>query len=301
MSAIDELAAATAHVAATAGPATVRIGRAGGRGTGVVLADGRVLTNAHNVRGPQVTVGFADGRSTRGEVAGIDAEGDLAVISVDTAGAPAIAWAGGDTPGIGAPVWALAQPEGAGVRVTAGAVSAVGRAFRGPGGRPISGGIEHTAPLARGSSGGPLVDAGGRLVGCNTHRLDDGFYLAIPAGAELRERVEALGRGETPTRYHLGVAIAPAGVARRMRAAVGLPERDGVLVRAVEDGSPADRAGLRRGDLIVAAAGTPLEGPADLFAALDRVPADGTLTVTALRGVDEVTVEVRFVEDAAAG
>jgi serine protease Do len=173
-------------------------------------------------------------------------------------------------------------------------VSAVGRSFRGPGGRPITGGIEHTARLARGSSGGPLVDATGRLVGLNTHRLDDGFYLAIPAGADLAARVEALSRGEAPVRHHLGVAIAPPGVGRRLRDAVGLPERDGLLLRAIEEGSPADTAGLRRGDLIVAAGGQDLTRPSQIFAALDAVPAGGSLTVRVLRGTEELTVEVQF-------
>ena len=295
MTVFEELAATTAEVAAKVGGATVRIGRGGGRGTGVVLADGRVLTNAHNLRGSQVTVSFADGRSERGEGAGVDGEGDLAVIRVDTAGTTPVAWEPEAAEvGIGAAVWALAQPEGAGARVTAGAVSAVGRSFRGPGGRPITGGIEHTAQLARGSSGGPLVDATGRLVGINTHRLDDGFYLAIPAGADLAARVEALGRGEVPVRHHLGVAIAPPGVGRRLRAAVGLPERDGLLLRAVEEGSPADTAGLRRGDLIVAAGGRDVTRPSELFAVLDAVAAGGSVTIVAVRGAEEITTEVCF-------
>ena len=302
MTVYEELAAATGEVASRVGNATVRIGRGGGRGAGVVIADGQVLTNAHNLRGPQVTVSFADGRSERGEVAGVDVEGDLAVIRVDTAGATPVAWEPeGAEVGIGAAVWALAQPEGAGARVTAGAVSAVGRSFRGPGGRPITGGIEHTARLARGSSGGPLVDGAGRLVGINTHRLDDGFYLAIPAGADLAARVEALGRGEAPVRHHLGVALAPPNVGRRLRDAVGLPERDGLLLRAVEEGSPADTAGLRRGDLIVAAGGQGVIRPAQLFSALDAVPAGGSLTLGVLRGTEDLTVEVQFPTAPSAG
>ena len=85
--------------------------------------------------------------------------------------------------------------------------------------------------LAPGSSGGALLDTTGNLVGINTNRIGEGFYLALPADAALRERIEALGRGESPEPTRLGVAVAPAHVARRMRRAVGLPERDGVLVR----------------------------------------------------------------------
>ena len=83
-------------------------------------------------------------------------------------------------------------------------------------------------------------------------RADGGLILAVPADAAIRERVEKLGRGESPKRVRLGVAIAPPRVARRLRRPVGLPERDGILVRGVERGSAADRAGLERGDLIVA-------------------------------------------------
>ena len=137
---------------------------------------------------------------------------------------------------IGRSVLALANPAGRGLRVTPGFVSSTARSFRGPRGRRIAGAIEHTAPLPRGSSGGPLVDTDGRLLGINSVRVDGGLILALPADEALRERVEALGRGEAPKRVRLGVAIAPPRVARRLRRAVGLPERDGVLVRAVEEG-----------------------------------------------------------------
>ena len=215
--------------------------------SGVVIADGQVLTNAHNLRGDEVTVTFADGRSTRGDGRGVDGDGDLAVIAVDTAGATPLAWARWRRlRARRTPCSARRRRTAAASRVTVGFVSAVARAFRGPGGRRIAGSVEHTAPLAPGSSGGALVDAEGRLVGLNTNRIGEGFYLALPADAALRARVDALGRGESPERPRLGVAIAPNHVARRLRRSVGLPERDGVLVRGVEDGS-AGGGGRHRG------------------------------------------------------
>src|SRR5690606_21202752 len=138
-------------------------------------------------------------------------------------------------------------------RVSFGIVSATERAFRGPRGRRIRGSLEHTAPLPRGSSGSPIVDADGAVVGLSTHRIGDGFYLALPADDELRERLDALAAGRTRQRVTLGVGLAPSGVARRLRRSVGLPERDGLLVRGVEPDSPADAAGLLEGDLLVAA------------------------------------------------
>ena len=137
------------------------------------------------------------------------------------------------------------------MRASVGFVSALDVTFRGPGGGRLRGAIEHTAPLARGSSGGPVVDVRGTLVGIDTHRVGDGFYLALPADDDLRARVDALARGEAPHRPRLGIAVAPPRVARRLRQSVGLPERDGLLVHAVEDGGPAERAGIRQGDLIV--------------------------------------------------
>lgn len=289
MSTIDEIGTAIAAVADKVGPSIVGIGR-DGRGTGVVVADGHVLTNAHNLRGREVTVTFADGRSTRGEVRGVDPDGDLAVIAVDTSGAATIAWSDDGAASVGDPVFGAAATYGGGSRVTVGFVSSVARSFRGPGGRRIAGSIEHTAPLAPGSSGGALTDGEGRLIGLNTNRIGEGFYLALPADTALRSRVEALGRGESVERPRLGVAIAPNHVARRLRRSVGLPERDGILVRGVEDGSPAAAAGVEVGDLIVSAGGRAIGDADDLQDALASLELPYDLVV--VRGADEKTLKV---------
>jgi serine protease Do len=297
MSALEELEQAVTGVAEQAGAAVVGIGRGQGRGSGIVLADGRVATNAHNLRGEDVTVVFADGRSETGRVEGVDVDADLAVVAVDTGDARPLPWAADGAEGVpvrlGTAVFALANPGGR-RRVTVGFVSAVNRAFRGPRGRRITGSVEHTAPLGRGSSGGPVVTADGRLLGINTNRLGDGFYLAIPADAELRRRLDALARGESPARPRLGVGIAPARVARRLRSAVGLPERDGLLVRAVEEGSPAERAGVRVGDLIATAGGREVHDADELHEVLDSLGEEGTLQLALVRGTDELTVIVAF-------
>jgi len=288
----DEVAGAVSRVAEEVGPSVVRVGRGRGRGGGLVVGEGRVLTNAHNLRGSEVTITFADGRSEVGTVTGTDPDGDLAVVAVDTGDRRVPTWAEGDGPGLGSPVLTVSAPPGGGVRVTLGAVSSTGRSFRGPGGRSIGGGVEHTAPLARGSSGTPLVELDGRVAGLNTHRVGDGFYLALRADSALRERVDALARGESRRRVRLGVALAPPHAARRLRAAVGLDERDGLLVRAVEEGSLASAAGIRPGDLLVAAGSTPVSRLDDLLAALDAVAAGGTLDVTVVRGAEERAISV---------
>jgi serine protease Do len=294
MTALEELSGAIRAVNDAAGSAVVGIGR-GIRGSGVVVADGRVLTNAHNLRGDEVTVTFRDGRSTRGTVRGVDPDGDLAVVDVDTSGAAALAFADGE-PAIGDLVFGLAATGAGPARVTAGFVSSVERTFRGPGGSRIGGSIEHTAPLAPGSSGGPLVDAAGRLVAVNTNRVGEGFYLARPADAALRERVDALGRGESVERPRLGIAIAPPHVARRLRASVGLSDRAGLLVRGVEDGSPAARAGIREGDLLVEAAGKALDNPDTLPEVLAQTGLPIELKI--VRGDEERTVSVGGSTDA---
>jgi serine protease Do len=277
------------------GPATVGLGRGWGLGSGVVIAPGQVLTSAHNLRREEVGVSFADGRQERGELAGQDADLDLAVIEVDTGDAEPVEWEPGDAPALGSAVVALANPGGRGLRATLGFVSSAGRSFRGPRGRRIRGAIEHTAPLPRGSSGGPLVDAGGRLLGINSVRLDGGLILAVPAGADVRERVTLLGSGQATSPRRLGVAVAPPRVARRMRRAVGLPDRSGLLVRAVEEDSPAERAGVERGDLIVGAGEADLDGVEGLYAALDTVPATGgELALRIVRGTDEQELAVSF-------
>ena len=292
---LEELEAATTAVADRVGPAVVGIGHGWGLGSGVVVAPGVVLTNAHNVHAGEVAITFADGRTAQGQLSGADVDGDLAAISVDTAGVTPVEWAWADaTARIGSAVFAVANPGGRGLRVTLGSVAAVGRTFRGPRGRKVTGSIEHTAPMAKGSSGGPLVDASGRLVGLNTNRLGEGFYAALPADDDLKSRVDALSRGESPVRPHLGVGLVPGRAARHIRRAAGLPDRDGVLVQEIEEGSPADRAGLRRGDLIVEAGGSPVAGIDDLYQAVDGLGDGQSLALQVVRGAEELAVSVTF-------
>jgi serine protease Do len=295
--AVTEIEGMLKEVGARAGSAVVGVGRRWGQGSGVVVAPGRVVTNAHNVEGDEVTVVLPEGARASGKVVGTDVDADLAVIAVDDAASP-LEWGDASSLGPGSLVVALANPGGRGLRVTHGYVSSTERSFRGPRRRRIGGSVEHTAPLVRGSSGGPIVDQQGRLLGINTNRLGDGFYLAIPADDTLRGRVEALARGESRTPLRLGVGLAPASVGRRLRRAVGLPEATGLLVRVVEEDSPAARAGIAPGDLIAEAAGRPVESADDLYDSLDD--AEGTLALKLLRGVEEIEVTVRFGTEEAA-
>ncbi len=289
MTGLSDLGREIGEIAERVGPSVVGIGNRWRGGSGVIIGENRILTNAHNLHGDEVTITFADGRSAESTVIGVDADGDLAVLEAPTEGAAALAFAEGAAPSVGGPVVALGNPNGHGPRVTFGFVSGTGRSFRGPRGRRVAGAVEHTAPLMPGSSGGPVVDLDGRLLGINTNRLGNGFYLAIAADAALQERVTALGRGESPKRRRLGVGLAPSHVARQLRRSVGLPERDGLLVREVEDDSPAAKAGIAEGDLLVAVGGKPIGSADDLFEAL---AGEGALEITLVRGADERTVTV---------
>jgi S1-C subfamily serine protease len=270
MSVLEQLQQATAEAVASAAPAVVGLRYGWRSASGVVISPDRVLTCAHAVRGDEASVLFADGRRAQGRALQIDAAGDLAVVAAETGGAPAIAWTDA-APELGTAVFALARLGDGGLRATAGAVSALGRSFRGPRGRRIAGSIEHTAAVARGSAGGPLVDAGGALLGLNTVRLDGGLVLALAADPDLRERALALARGEAPARRSLGVGVVSSRAARRMRRAVGLGERNGLLVTA---------------------GGRPVTSVDDLYAILDGLGDGAGLELGLVRGETERAVDV---------
>lgn len=290
---VQDLAQAVRRVVESAGPAVVSVARHRTGGSGVVIGTDRVLSNAHNAAPEGVRIVFSDGRTEDGQVLGVDGDGDLVVLDVPTGDAPALQWGPMDEVGIGTPVIALASPAGRGLCATLGFVSATDRPFRGPLGRRIEGSLEHTAPLPAGASGGPLLDLSGRLVAVNTHRLGEGFYLALPGTPALQARVRDLMAGESPRGRRLGVGLAPVPVARRLRRAVGLPEAEGLLIRLVEEGSPAEAAGLTAGDLLVAAAGRPLMVMEDLHEAVEDLEGDA-LEVQVLRGTEGRTVTVAF-------
>src|SRR5436305_6656159 len=313
MSALAEASELIGAAAREAGPAVVGLGPGWRGGSGVVVAEGLVLTAAHNLRGERghggrrgrrgpnhapshPTVVFADGRREDAEVAGVDRDLDLAILAVDTGGITPLE-AATEVGDIGSVVVGLARPGGRALRVTHGFISTGQREVRGPRGRRIPG-VEHTAPLPRGSSGGPLLDADHRLIGINVIRLEGGLIVAVDPVA-LADEIERLGRGYAPTRRRLGVAVAPPHVARRLRRSVGLPDATGILVRAVEDGSPAASAGLERGDLLTELNGKPLERIDDLYAALDGAGSEA-LDLTVLRGTEQRSARVEFGEGDAA-
>lgn len=294
MGALDELGDVARKIENEIGPAVVSIGR-DGRGTGVVIADGKVLTNAHNLRDRTTTVTFGDGRSVQGSVSGADGDGDLVVLAVDTASVTPIQLSESELR-TGDIVFAAARSH-RGLRITFGMVSGTGRSFRGPRGRHIQGSVEHTAAMAPGSSGGPLLSAAGTVAGINTNRLGRGFYLARPTDPALRDIVSRLSAGESVEGRRLGVSVVPPEVAAKLRRSVGLAERAGLLVRGVDADSPAAAAGIEPGDLLVAADGRALERVETLHEVLSG--SGDTIDITVVRGVEERTVTISFVSEPA--
>ena len=184
---LDELQTAVATVTERIGAATVTIGR-DRRGTGVVVADGQVLTNAHNLRDRTTQVTFADGRTAQAEVLGADPDGDLAVLAVDTTGAAAAEWSANAR---GRARSCSPRPV---VVTVCGSRSASSAASTVSSAAPAAAGSPAASSTPRRSPEDPPEDRSSTprdaCVGLNTHRLGDGFYLAIPADSGLRERID---------------------------------------------------------------------------------------------------------------
>lgn len=289
-----------AAIAAAVTPAVLGVGHRGRAGSGTVVAVGTVVTTAHNVPhhpGAPVAIRFADGRRGEGAVSAASEDLDLAVVAVDTGDIAPLAWGAVDAVAVGRDVIAAAAPDGV-VRLTAGTVATVASRLRTRSGSPVDGVLEHTAPLVRGASGGPVLNADGGVIGIDTNRLEGGLYQAVLTDAAVQAVIDQLARGEVPARPRLGVSVAHRRHAEHLRDAVGLPPLDGVLITGVEDDGPAAAAGLSRGDVITALDGTALRRPDDLLLALRRAgtgPAAPSVALTVVRGAEDprsVTVDL---------
>jgi S1-C subfamily serine protease len=285
-----------------------------GQGSGVVIDAGRglVLTNAHVVdQVDSVEVTLADGRQLDGEVVGADAVTDLAVVRLrgvrDLQAAPL-----GDSEALEVGDWAIAMgsPYGLERTVTLGIVSSLHRDINSLGFSDKRLDLIQTdAAINPGNSGGPLIDAAGQVIGINTLvRSGPGAGLGFAIPINLAKRVaDQLADGGQVVHPYLGLQLVPL-TARRARennrdpdALLQLPERDGALVQRVLEDSPAEDAGLRRGDLVVAAGDRPIPDPASLLQLVEGSEVGQPLPLTLVRGQRELKVSIRPAPLPAAG
>jgi len=269
-----------------------------GLGTGFVIEkDGYIVTNAHVVDGAEsVKVTFQDGTSDDAKVIGVDKATDIALIKVDTKKDLATVGFGDSAKAeVGEPVVAIGNPFGLGISVSAGIVSALGRDLQSG---PFDNYIQTDAAINKGNSGGPLFDAEGQVIGMNTAILSPtggsvGIGFSVPSDT-IKGVVADLQNVGSVKRGFLGVSIQP--VSADIAAALGLDKPEGVLVADVSDGTPAQKAGLKRGDIIVAVDGKPMKAPRDLTRAIGSDNPGTTVQLSLLRANKPLTLSVKLEE-----
>lgn len=288
---LDAYSRAVIAAVERAGPAVVKIdvdSRSAGSGF-LFTPDGLVLTNSHVIdRGVRITVTLLDGRALRAGLVGDDPDTDLAVLRLDSSSAEALPWAAfGDSSRLraGQVVVAIGNPYGFQHSVTSGVVSAIGRSLRARSGRLLEDVVQTDAPLNPGNSGGPLVTTRGEVVGVNTAMIPHAHGLSFAiAGNTAQFVLSGLIREGRIRRSFIGVNGQSVPIPRRLTRNYQLAVSSGVLAVGVERSSPADIAGLRKGDIIIALADARVSGVDDLHRLLtaERIGVAAALTI--LRG-----------------
>ncbi len=266
-----------------------------GGGSGFVFTpDGLILTNSHVVyHASRIHVSLPDGRRSPAHVIGDDPATDLAVIRIDAPGLVAAPLGDSQKLGVGQLAIAIGNPYGFQYTVTAGVVSALGRSLRSYSGRLIDDVIQTDASLNPGNSGGPLVTSDGHVVGVNTATIMGAQGLCFAIGINTAKFVASrLLQNGRIRRSYIGIEAQTTPLHRRLVRFYDLARETGVVVISVSDGSPARKAGLRDGDVIVALDGQPVAGVDDLHRLLTdaRVGAPSKLSV--LRWTEKLEVSV---------
>jgi Do/DeqQ family serine protease len=281
------------------GPRPPRSYRQEGLGSGVIVTgDGYILTNHHVVDGAsEITVELTDGRTVSAKAIGSDAPSDLAVLKVDLTNLQPIGLANSDAVQVGDVVLAIGNPLGIGQTVTLGIISAKGRAT-GVGDGSYEDFLQTDAPINRGNSGGALVNAKGELIGINSQILSPsggniGIGFAIPANM-ARHVMDQLRQDGRVRRAQLGVTIQP--VTSELAESFGIKQVGGALVSSVEPGSAADRAGVKRGDVIKSFNGQAVQDTNSLRNRVAGTPPGSNATVVVLRDGNERTLTVKLGE-----
>jgi S1-C subfamily serine protease len=264
------------------GPGGQGYGRGESLGSGVVFTgDGFLLTNAHVVgKSTRGTAEFSDGTSAPFRVVGADPLSDLAVLRTDGPTPEPAELGEADRLRVGQLVVAVGNPLGLAGSVTAGVVSALGRSLPARG-RVIEDVIQTDAALNPGNSGGALADADARVIGINTAVAGVGLGMAVPVNATTRKIISALMRDGRVRRAYLGLAMVPGPVPAQWRERLG--RNTGLLVAQVVPGGPADRAGLRQGDLLLTVGGNPVAASQDLQRLMFSEAIGRPLAITVMR------------------
>ncbi len=266
-----------------------------GGGSGFVFTpDGLILTNSHVVHGAtRLAASLPDGRHFPAHIIGDDPSTDLAVIRIDASALVAAPLGDSQRLRVGQLVIAIGNPYGFQYTVTAGVVSALGRSLRSYSGRLIDDVIQSDASLNPGNSGGPLVTSDGQVVGVNTATIMGAQGLCFAIGINTAKFVAGrLLRDGKIRRSLIGVEAQTLPLHRRLVRFYDLPQESGVVVISVQKDSPAQRAGLRQGDVIVALDGKPVAGVDDLHRLLTDARVGVSSTLTLLRWTEKLQLQV---------
>jgi len=267
----------------------------GGSGSGFIITpDGFALTNSHVVHGAdRIEVTLADGRRPEARIIGTDPDTDLAVIRIYAPDLKPVRLGDSNQLRVGQLAIAIGNPYGFQYTVTAGVVSALGRSFRADSGRLMDNIIQTDAALNPGNSGGPLVNSRGEVIGVNTAVILPAQGLCFAIGINTAKYIAGwLIKDGVIRRSYIGAGGQTVKIHRRLIRFYNLPHETGMLVIHVEPGSPAERAGLREGDLIVEYAGQAIAGIDDLHKLLTGTRVGVRSPLTVIRHTEKLQLEI---------
>jgi S1-C subfamily serine protease len=298
---LDAYSRTVVGVAEKISPSVVNIGvlkvrkEQGGAGSGLIITpDGYVLTNDHVVHGANlVEVKLNDGRKFGAQIVGTDPATDTAVLRIPASKLPSAHLGDSQKLKVGQLLVAIGNPFGFQCTVTAGVISALGRSLRSTNGRLIENIIQTDAALNPGSSGGPLVNSRGQVIGMNTAVIfpAQGLCFAIPINTVKRVVQMLISKGKV-SRGYLGIIARPASIQRSIARALGLKQESGVGVVDVAPKSPAEQARIVPNDIILNIGGTSTTDVDELHRFLDENPAGQNYQINVLRGATLLKLSV---------
>ncbi|MBC3928929.1 Do family serine endopeptidase [Undibacterium sp. CY21W] len=263
-------------------------------GSGVIVsAEGYILTNNHVVESAdEIDVALADGRTAAAKVVGTDPETDLAVIKINLPNIPAITLGQPDDTKVGDVVLAIGNPFGVGQTVTMGIISALGRnnltdnAFQNF--------IQTDAAINPGNSGGALVDINGNLLGINTAIYSQsggsvGIGFATPVSTVKAVMEQIISQGQVVRGW---IGVEPQDITPELAESFGLKQKSGAIIAGVIRGGPADKAGMKPGDILVSIAGKPVRDTTEMLNLVAQLKPGNTAKITVVRNKQEPTLEV---------